>query len=107
MNDPKVSVCILTYNHEKYIAQAVESALQQRTTFPVEILIGEDCSTDRTRDIVAELGRRHPDRVGLHLAEKNQGGGRNFCNLFAQSRGQYVIILEGDDYWTAPHKQQT
>lgn len=107
MDNPTVSVCIPTFNHEQYIAQAVESVLAQRTNFPVEILIGEDCSTDRTREIVVEFKRRHPDRIDLRLAETNQGGGRNFCDLFARSGGQYVIILEGDDYWTAPHKLQT
>src|SRR6478752_3440632 len=103
---PKVSVCIPTYNHEAYIAQAVESVLEQRTNFGVEVLIGEDCSTDRTRQIICELAARHPDKIRLRLAEKNQGAGRNFADLFEHCRGEYVVILEGDDYWTSPNKLQ-
>ena len=106
MEKPKVSVCILTYNQEAYIAQAVESALGQRTNFRVELIIGEDCSTDRTRQIVVDLAARHPEKIRLRLAQQNQGANRNFVDLFAQCRGDYVIILDGDDYWTNPDKLQ-
>ncbi|MCC7476317.1 MAG: glycosyltransferase [Pirellulales bacterium] len=106
MNEPKVSICIPTYNHEAFIAQAVESVLSQRTDFDFEVLIGEDCSTDRTREIVVELARRHPEKIRLRLAETNQGGGRNVVDLLGQCRGPYVTILEGDDYWIASHKLQ-
>lgn len=104
---PKVSVCIPTYNHEAYIAQAVQSALTQRTNFRTELIIGEDCSTDRTRQIVVELANKYPEKIRLRLAPQNQGAGRNFVDLFSQCRGEYVIILEGDDYWTSPDKLQT
>jgi glycosyltransferase involved in cell wall biosynthesis len=107
MENPKVSVCILTYNQEAYIGQAVESALTQRTNFRTELIIGEDCSTDRTREIVVDLARKHPDKIRLRLAPQNQGGGRNFVDLFHQCRGEYVVILEGDDYWTSPDKLQS
>ena len=107
MDNPKVSVCILTYNQEAYIGQAVESALAQRTNFRTELIIGEDCSTDRTREIVVDLARKHPDKIQLRLAPQNQGGGRNFVDLFHRCRGEYVVILEGDDYWTSPDKLQT
>jgi glycosyltransferase involved in cell wall biosynthesis len=106
MSDVKVSVCMVTYNQDRYIAQAVESALMQETNFPFEIVIGEDCSTDSTRAIVEELAIGRPDVIRLRLAEKNQGAKRNFVGTFADCRGQYVTILEGDDYYTSPHKLQ-
>lgn len=106
MSDVKVSVCMVTYNQERYIAQAVESAVMQQTNFPFEILVGEDCSTDSTRAIVEELAARRPDLIRLRLAAVNQGAKRNFMGCFADCRGQYVTILEGDDFYTSPHKLQ-
>jgi len=106
MDDIKVSVCMITYNHEPYIAQAVESVLAQRIDFPIEIVIGEDCSTDRTREIVQGLAESHPGIIRLRLAERNEGGKINFVSTLAECRGQYVAMLEGDDYWTCPDKLQ-
>lgn len=106
MEDVILSVCMVTYNQERYIAQAIESALAQRTTFPFEIVIGEDCSTDSTRTIVRDFASRHPDRIRLRLAQTNEGGKRNFTQTFAVCRGKYVTILEGDDYWTSCDKLQ-
>src|SRR5258706_11401053 len=76
----KVSVLIITYNQERFIAQAIESALMQRTTFDYEILIGEDCSTDNTRRIVVDYQKRHPDKIRVLLREMNLGlfGKHNF-----------------------------
>ncbi|WP_428305365.1 glycosyltransferase [Lacipirellula sp.] len=102
----KVSVCMVTYNHERYIAQAIESALAQRVDFPLEIVIGEDCSTDRTREIVRDFARRYPETIRPRLPAKNQGGSPNFVNTFAECRGKYVVILEGDDYFLNPNKLQ-
>lgn len=106
MNDIKVSVCLVTYNHEPYIAQAVESVLAQRVTFPIELVVGEDCSTDRTREILQSLAQKHPAVIRLRLAERNMGGKNNFISTFAMCRGQYVAMLEGDDFWTCPEKLQ-
>ncbi len=103
---PKVSVAMITYNHERYVAQAIESALMQRTAFDYEIVIGEDCSTDHTRDIVIGLQRQHPGRVRLLLRESNLGMMRNYVSTLQACRGQYVAYLEGDDYWTSPTKLQ-
>ena len=103
---PKLSVLMVTYNHEKYIRQAVQSALDQVTTFPIEIVIGEDCSTDRTRDILLEMKQAHPNKVRLHLREKNIGPQLNQAATFAACRGEYVAMLEGDDYWTDSSKLQ-
>ena len=102
----KVSVQIITYNHEKYIAQAMESALMQVADFDYEIVIGEDCSTDSTRDIVIDFQERYPERIRLLLHEKNIGASFNDVQTYQACRGQYIALLEGDDYWTDPFKLQ-
>lgn len=102
----KVSVEIITYNHEKFIAQAIDSVLMQRVNFDYEIVIGDDYSTDNTRNILADYKQRHPDLINLQLNEKNYGGTRNAMNTYNMCRGEYVATLEGDDYWTDPMKLQ-
>jgi glycosyltransferase involved in cell wall biosynthesis len=104
----KVSVLIITYNQECFIAQAIESALMQRTNFDYEIVIGEDCSTDDTRRIVVDYQKRYPDKIRLLLPERNLGllGKINLIQTLQACHGQYVAILEGDDYWTAQNKLQ-
>ena len=106
--DVKVSVAMITYNHERFIAQAIESVLMQQTDFAVELVIGEDCSTDGTREIVRAYGERYPERVHPLLHEHNLGlkGHNNFVATLKACRGQYIALLEGDDYWTDPHKLQ-
>src|SRR5947207_637489 len=104
----KISVIVLTYNHEKHIAQALDSVLVQETNFDYEIIIAEDCSTDRTRSIVLDFQRRNPDKIRLVLPAKNLGchGNRVFAQAFELAQGQYVALLDGDDYWTSPTKLQ-
>jgi glycosyltransferase involved in cell wall biosynthesis len=103
---PKVSVLMTTYNHERYVKQAIQSVLMQKTKFEYELVIGEDCSTDRTREIIIDLQRRYPDRIMLFPRERNLGGNENFILALQACRGQYVAILEGDDYWTSADKLQ-
>ncbi len=103
---PKVSVVMITYNQEKFIEQAVNSVLMQETNFDYEIIIGEDCSTDRTREILIELQKQHPDKIRLVLNPQNLGIIPNFINVMSMARGEYVAFLEGDDYWTHPRKLQ-
>jgi glycosyltransferase involved in cell wall biosynthesis len=106
---PKVSVMLITYNHEKYIAQALESVLMQETDFDFEINVIEDCSTDRTQEIVMRYVRQYPDIVKPFFNKKNIGfkiTQRNFYRGFRTLTGDYFAILEGDDYWTSPHKLQ-
>lgn len=103
---PTVSVLMVTYNHQPYIRQAVESVLSQRTAFDYEIVVGEDCSTDGTQDVLRRLDSDHPDRLRLLLRQKNVGGTRNFAATFSACRGDYVALLEGDDYWADVHKLQ-
>jgi glycosyltransferase involved in cell wall biosynthesis len=95
-----------TYDHEKFIAQAIESVLTQNTNFPYELVIGEDCSTDGTREIVCRYAARYPEVIRTLLPEHNIGAHENFRQVFYASRGQYLAILEGDDYWTSSEKLQ-
>lgn len=103
---PKVSVAMVAYKHERFIVQAVESVMMQQTDFPYELVIGEDCSPDRTREIVLSLQRKYPDRIRLLLREMNVGMMTNFVQTLQACEGQYVALLEGDDYWTNPQKLQ-
>ena len=112
--DCKVSVSIITYNHEDYIAQAIDSALEQRTNFDYAILIGEDDSCDRTRTIVECYKEKYPDKIRLFLNDRKDviyidgkpTGRWNLVNNLRHARGQYVAWLDGDDHWTSPHKLQ-
>lgn len=110
----KVSVCIFTYNHEPFIAQAVESVLMQQADFDFEIIIGEDDSSDGTRTIVKQYQRKYPRMIRLLLHERKdvivingrETGRWNFMNTLASARGEYVALLEGDDYWLDVNKLQ-
>jgi len=106
MKRPKVSVSVATYNHEKYIGRALDSILMQKVNFEYEIVIGEDCSTDHTREIVLSYKDRYPEKIRLLLHESNVGMLENLKQLVLECNGQYVAKLEGDDYWTDPQKLQ-
>src|SRR5436190_22219834 len=106
---PKVSVLITTYNQENLIKQAVDSVLMQVTDFDYEIVIGEDASTDRTREVVVELARQHPDKIRVLLRdpevanrERHLAGKMNFLQALASCRGEYIAVLDGDDYFISP-----
>jgi glycosyltransferase involved in cell wall biosynthesis len=103
---PKLSACLLTYNHQKYIAQAIESVLSQRTDFPIEIIIADDCSDDGTRNIIKSYAKKYPGLIRLILQKQNVGHPTNFYNLINEVKGQYFANLDGDDYWTNPFKLQ-
>ena len=103
---PRVSVRIVTYNHAGYISKAIESALEQETNFPFEIVIGEDFSTDGTREIVQTYHRDHPDIIRVNYHEENKGREFNFYNSLNSCRGEYVAMLDGDDYWISKDKLQ-
>ena len=105
-NSPLVSVCMITYNHEKYIVQAIEGVLMQKTDFPIELVIGEDRSTDNTRNICLEYKEKYPDQIKLLLPENNLGMLGNFITTLHACTGKYIAFCEGDDYWTDPYKLQ-
>jgi glycosyltransferase involved in cell wall biosynthesis len=107
--EPYVSVCVITYNQKDLIKKSVESALNQVTAFPYEIVVGDDCSTDGTREILKELKEQNPEKLVLNLLpEKGKGipGKENFLTTLALCRGKYTAFLDGDDYWTDEHKLQ-
>ena len=103
---PTVSVCCITYNQERFLTQAVESVLMQETDFDVELIIGEDCSTDTTRTIALTYERRYPGRIRVLTPDANLGIMRNLMATFAACHGEYIAFLEGDDYWIDPTKLQ-
>lgn len=104
--DVDVSVVVMTYFHEAYIAQALESILSQETTLRYEILVGDDASEDRTPEIIREYAARYPDVIRPVLRTRNLGANGNALDLTRRCRGRYIATLEGDDYWLDPRKLQ-
>ena len=102
----RVIVLIITYNHEMYIAQAIESVLMQETNFGYEIVIGDDCSTDRTREILIEYQKKYPDSIRLLLHKINLGANANYRKAYAECNSEYLAYLEGDDFWIDRKKLQ-
>lgn len=107
-NKPKVAIFMVTYNHARYIAQAIEGIIMQQTDFPYQLFIGEDCSTDETRSICLSYKDKYSDKIHLILNEKNIGGSRNALNVYKEcfEYGDYIALCEGDDYWTDSRKLQ-
>ena len=104
---PLVSICIVSYNHEEYISEAIESILMQITNFDYEIVIGEDCSTDSTKAIVREYELKYPEIFHAIYQATNVGRQQNiYEHTLPECKGKYIAYLEGDDYWTDPYKLQ-
>jgi glycosyltransferase involved in cell wall biosynthesis len=103
---PLVSICCITYNHEKFITEAIDSFLMQITTFPFEIIIGEDCSTDETMGIIKNYQSRYPNLIRIIASDTNIGMQKNFIRTLEACTGKYIALCEGDDYWTDPLKLQ-
>jgi len=106
MPEPMVTVRTSTYQHAPYIKQCIEGVLMQKTTFPFEFIIGEDFSTDGTREIVFEYAKKYPEKIRVFTADYNVGAKANSTRCRKAFRGKYVAICEGDDYWTDPYKLQ-
>ena len=104
---PVLSICCAAYNHEAFIRDCLDGFLMQETTFPVEILVHDDASTDGTADVIREYESLHP-RVVLPVYQTENQYSKGTGDLFSlkRTRGQYVAICEGDDYWTDPLKLQ-
>ncbi len=106
-NEPvKVSVAMIAYNVEKYIEEAIESVLNQEVDFRVELIIGEDCSTDATREIALNYQANYPSIIKVLLPKKNQGLTPNCVATINACTGEYVALLDSDDYWTNTKKLQ-
>jgi len=103
---PKLSICLITYKHADYIRTCLDNVLSQQVNFSYEIILGEDHSPDETATIVAEYANLHPRKIKAFIRPENVGGKTNFLHCFLQCRGEYVIFIEGDDYWTDNTKLQ-
>ncbi len=114
LRQPMVSVLVVTYQHAQFIAECLEGILMQQTTFPVEVLVGEDASTDGTREICQRYAAAYPDRIRLFLRRREDvlhimgrpTGRANFISLLESAKGRYITLCEGDDYWIDPDKLQ-
>lgn len=95
---PKVSVCVITYNQQRYIGQCLQSLVDQQTRFDFEIIVADDCSSDDTAAIVQQFVQRYPGLVKLVRQQRNTGGSRNNLEVHAAATGEYVAHVDGDDY---------
>jgi glycosyltransferase involved in cell wall biosynthesis len=96
---PKVSVCVISYNHERYIADCLESIVSQKTNFKYEIVVGDDCSSDKTQEIIDEFKKRYPSKIRTIFHPENLGdhGCGNYRAVHALARGEYIAHMDGDD----------
>ena len=106
MKEPLVSIVCITYNHEPYLRQTLDSFLMQETSFAYEIVLAEDCSTDGTRKICEEYAAKYPDIIHYIYRDKNVGYNENEYEAMSAAKGKYIAYCEGDDYWTIPDKLQ-
>lgn len=102
----KVGIHCITYNHEKFIAQTLESMLCQKTDFPIAVYVSDDCSTDNTPGIISQYAKRYPDRIIPLGNHGRKGVINNFIDTAKAISTEYVAVCEGDDYWTDPYKLQ-
>ena len=105
-DDCAVTICCITYKHEEYIAQALDSFLMQKTNFKFKIFVGEDHGPDGTADIIREYAAKYPDIVVPFLREENMGAQANLIDLCNHATSPYIAFCEGDDYWTDANKLQ-
>lgn len=102
----KLSVCIFAFNHAQFIAQTLDSVLTQVTDFDFEIIVGEDCSTDNTREIVKQYEAKYSGKVRGIYRDTNVGLMRNYADTINQTKGQYIATMDADDYWIDNQKLQ-
>lgn len=105
-NELMLSIWMIVYNHEKYLVQALESILSQKTSFEFQIVIGDDASSDNSRDILLKYKRKYPDKIKLILHDENVGMTANLISVLKECSGKYLASCEGDDYWIDPLKLQ-
>lgn len=102
----KVTIVILTYNHEQYIADALDSVFSQQTDFQFEVLVSNDGSTDHTSEIIKKYETKYTDKLTVLASSENRGIRSSLLDLAALIKGKYLAILDGDDYWKHPFKLQ-
>src|SRR5690606_20223531 len=95
--DVKVSVCVVAYNHEKYIRECLQSLIDQSVDFEYEIIVGDDASSDGTREIIEELSGKYPNLIIPIIHRKNIGPVGNYFSVHRLARGEYVCHMDGDD----------
>lgn len=107
-NVPKVSICMITFGHEKQIKQAIESVLMQQCAFDFQLIVSNDCSLDNTDSIIKKIQSEHPKASHLTYYSHNLNIGMmpNFIFTLQKCNGEYIALCDGDDYWTDPHKLQ-
>ena len=105
-NKIKVSACIITYNHEKYLKDCIEGALMQNLSYDYEIIIGEDKSTDNSLAVCKKYRDKYPEKIKLFERIKNLGLVGNWKETLLNCNGDYIAICEGDDVWKDPDKLQ-
>ncbi len=105
-DDCAVTICCITYKHEEYIRDALDSFLMQKTNFKYKIFVGEDCGPDGTADIIREYAEKYPDKIVPFLREKNMGAQANLIDLCNHATSPYIAFCEGDDYWVDEYKLQ-
>lgn len=105
---PIVSVCMITYNHEKYIEEAINGVLMQECDFEIELILANDCSTDKTDEVIQNILKTHPRAsiIKYFKHEQNLGMMPNFIFALQQCEGKYIAMCEGDDYWIDSLKLQ-
>jgi glycosyltransferase involved in cell wall biosynthesis len=107
MTNSKLSILLLTYDHEKFLSKAFEGILAQKVNFKYEIHVALDLSPDRSLEIIEGFQNRCPDRIFVHAATKRLGGKANMLQGYRHLQGEYVCVLDGDDYWSDPDKLQS
>ncbi len=103
---PKLSIFCITYNQAPFIRQALDGFVMQKTNFPFVAIVGDDCSTDGTTEIIREYAERYPDIIKPIYHDENTKGWGNGCDVSAACQSEYVAMCEGDDYWTDEYKLQ-
>ena len=104
VKSPLVSVLMVAYNHADYLAYAIEGVISQQCDFSFELVIGEDASSDETKEIALDYQRRYPAIIRVIHSTANVGAGANFKRIVSKARGEYVAFCDGDDYWCVTHK---
>lgn len=106
MDNPTISTCLIVYNQADYVRDCIDGALMQKTDYAYEIVIGDDCSTDRTSEICKKYAEEYPNLIRYFRREKNLGMIGNWAETIKNCNGKYIALCEGDDYWTDPFKLQ-